>query len=159
KLVTVMASCPCIYDCRSKDYKNSKMKENSWKKISMAVGRHEGECKKRWRSIKDNYLKIRNSLKISANSGREGKRIKWYLYDHLKFLGAVKYRRRPLNSIEKKANCKQEASEMDDTNSKDLEDKVETKDMHLDGTEDQVESPANRDSVQTSDDEIDAPPR
>lgn len=39
KLVTIVASYPCIYDSEHKDYKNVQIKGNVWKEIEQNVGR------------------------------------------------------------------------------------------------------------------------
>ncbi|KAJ8938643.1 hypothetical protein NQ314_011382 [Rhamnusium bicolor] len=71
KLVELVARHPALYDAGHMKYKDQMMKENIWKEISNEVRRSVADCKKRWRNIRDIYMKQRKPG--STGSAAKGK--------------------------------------------------------------------------------------
>ncbi|KAJ8965702.1 hypothetical protein NQ317_006743 [Molorchus minor] len=96
KLVELVARHPALYDASHMEYKDQMMKENIWKEISNEVERSVADCKKRWRNIRDTYMKQRKPG--STGSAAKGKS-KWSLLGHLEFLNKVAYERNTQSNI------------------------------------------------------------
>ncbi|KAJ8928544.1 hypothetical protein NQ314_018893 [Rhamnusium bicolor] len=96
KLVELVARHPALYDAGHMEYKDQMMKENIWKEISNEVRRSVADCKKRWRYIRDTYMKQRKPG--STGSAAKGKS-KWSLLGHLEFLNKVAYERSTQSNI------------------------------------------------------------
>ena len=56
-----------VYDSSSPHYKDSQMIANSWEEISTTIGLDVIECTKRWRTMRDKYVRLRKRL--STQSG------------------------------------------------------------------------------------------
>lgn len=96
-LIEFVSMHKCLYDSTHKDYKDSVIKENVWKVIAFQMdGKTTEDCKKRWRSIRDTYKRLK----------KNSKPIKWPLWNHLLFLGDIPDERRP-----KATNGTQETTE------------------------------------------------
>ncbi|KAJ8928436.1 hypothetical protein NQ314_019025 [Rhamnusium bicolor] len=71
KLVELVARHPALYDAGHMEYKDQMMKEIIWKEISNEVRRSVADCKKRWKNIRDTYMKQRKPG--STGSAAKGK--------------------------------------------------------------------------------------
>ncbi|KFB47776.1 hypothetical protein ZHAS_00015847 [Anopheles sinensis] len=70
---------PILYDFMHKDYKRITLRNEAWKAVAVAVKLSVPECKKRWRSMRDAFLKN------MRNKGEE-ERKSWVHYRLLEFL-------------------------------------------------------------------------
>ncbi|XP_072108227.1 uncharacterized protein [Mobula birostris] len=69
-----------LYDSSSPDYKDCQMASNSWKEISKNIGLDITECTKRWKNLRDKYVRARKRLsKRSGDRGRKNKMPVFYL--------------------------------------------------------------------------------
>ncbi|XP_012143753.1 uncharacterized protein LOC105662835 [Megachile rotundata] len=87
-LIECIRNYPVLYDISDKDYKNYLVKENVWREISTKLGRSPTDCKKRWRNIRDTFMKIKRGNKYGIGSAAKPKS-KWPLLQHLSFLDIV----------------------------------------------------------------------
>uniref|UniRef100_A0A182WH33 MADF domain-containing protein n=1 Tax=Anopheles minimus TaxID=112268 RepID=A0A182WH33_9DIPT len=70
---------PILYNMRHKDYKRICMRNQYWEEVAIAMNLSVQECKKRWRSMRDAFLKtIRNKS--------EAERQSWIHYRLLEFM-------------------------------------------------------------------------
>ncbi|XP_046402150.1 transcription factor Adf-1-like [Ischnura elegans] len=88
-----------LYDHQHIDFKDYSVKENTWTVIASKLGKNVGDCKKRWRNVRDNYLKYKRKHKLRTGSAASAKTSKWPLYRQLSFLDLVKQGRRTQSSI------------------------------------------------------------
>lgn len=51
-----------LYCNATTQYKDTQMVRNTWKKISQDIGIEEIECTRRWRSLRDKYVRLRKRL-------------------------------------------------------------------------------------------------
>ncbi|VVC40020.1 BESS motif,MADF domain,SANT/Myb domain,Myb-like domain [Cinara cedri] len=84
-LVEEVSKNQVIYDNSHEKHKDLHYKEIIWNKISPIVGRSTDDCKKRWRNIRDTYMK--HKRKPGTVSGTSKK--KWALAENLSFLNNV----------------------------------------------------------------------
>ena len=54
-LMEVIQNFPCIYDKRSKDYKDQRMKQNAWKLIGDQIHLHAGEARSRYDVVRTRF--------------------------------------------------------------------------------------------------------
>lgn len=55
-----------LYDSSSRHYKDGQMANNSWREISRSTGLEVTECMKRWKNLRDKYVR---RLKRKATKG------------------------------------------------------------------------------------------
>ncbi|KAK1124298.1 hypothetical protein K0M31_006670 [Melipona bicolor] len=88
KLIENVANYPFLYNICDENYKNHELKENVWKEISYELKRTAADCKKRWRNIRDTFMKIKRGNKQGRGSTAKPKS-KWPLLQQLGFLDNV----------------------------------------------------------------------
>uniref|UniRef100_A0A182MJ08 MADF domain-containing protein n=1 Tax=Anopheles culicifacies TaxID=139723 RepID=A0A182MJ08_9DIPT len=70
---------PVLYNMRHKDYKRICLRNQYWKEVAIAMNLSVQECKKRWRSMRDAFLKtVRNKSEVERQS--------WIHYRLLEFM-------------------------------------------------------------------------
>ncbi|EFA09743.1 transcription factor Adf-1 [Tribolium castaneum] len=81
-LIEEVRQRPSIYDKTTLVYKNNRIRDQEWKEVAKAVNMSDVEAvKKRWRSLRDSFIKIQRSLKLNPKQT-----IKWIYYNRLMFL-------------------------------------------------------------------------
>lgn len=70
---------PILYNTHLKDYKKFSTRHEAWAEVAVAMNLSEGECKKRWRSLRDAFMKV-----VRNKSEEEQKT--WIHYRLLEFL-------------------------------------------------------------------------
>ncbi|KAL3056870.1 hypothetical protein OYC64_007364 [Pagothenia borchgrevinki] len=87
KIVVAVSGFPEIYDTMSYIYRDRNKKELAWRKISEEVGIPEEVCRKKWKSLRDTYVKERKREKEEKRSGSAaGTNKKWRYSAVLSFL-------------------------------------------------------------------------
>uniref|UniRef100_A0A6M2DGX3 Putative transcription factor adf-1-like myzus persicae n=1 Tax=Xenopsylla cheopis TaxID=163159 RepID=A0A6M2DGX3_XENCH len=84
-LIKLVRNNPCIYDTNNELYKNTAYKNKVWEKIGEDMQENSDTLKKKWKSLRDNYLKYKKTRQAEGQS----KRSKWIWYDHLVFLDGL----------------------------------------------------------------------
>ncbi|TNN55466.1 hypothetical protein EYF80_034348 [Liparis tanakae] len=51
-----------LYSYSARDYKDCKITLNSWREISQTTGLEVAECAKRWKNLRDKYVRLRKRL-------------------------------------------------------------------------------------------------
>ncbi|XP_041825528.1 uncharacterized protein LOC121629794 [Melanotaenia boesemani] len=59
-----------LYDATSRNYKDAQMSSKSWKEIADVVGLEVPECMKRWKNLRDKYVRVKR--KMSGRNGEAG---------------------------------------------------------------------------------------
>lgn len=59
-----------LYNSSSRHYKDCQMANNSWREISHNTGLEVAECMKKWKNLRDKYVRLRK--KMSTRSGDPG---------------------------------------------------------------------------------------
>ncbi|KAL4125984.1 hypothetical protein QTP88_010216 [Uroleucon formosanum] len=89
-LIGLVENNTVIFDSGHKKYKDIYLKDNIWKNISQEVGRSSDDCKKRWRNIRDTYMKQKKKLPTGSETPHKKKGCTM----NLSFLNTVEYERR-----------------------------------------------------------------
>ncbi|XP_055548199.1 transcription factor Adf-1-like [Wyeomyia smithii] len=74
---------PVLYDKSLKAYRKPGATDCAWAEIASALGVQVDNCKKRWKSLRDTFIKYFRQ-EILATPG--SKRKKWVYYEHMNFL-------------------------------------------------------------------------
>ncbi|XP_026820590.1 uncharacterized protein LOC113559163 [Rhopalosiphum maidis] len=95
-LVEEVSKNRVLYDSSHEKHKDVNFKDVIWNNISSVVGQCAEDCKKRWRNIRDTYM--RHKKKLGTGSSALAKK-KWFLADSLTFLNNVEYERNTTTNI------------------------------------------------------------
>eukprot|EP00102_Acyrthosiphon_pisum_P006861 XP_003240720.1 PREDICTED: transcription factor Adf-1-like [Acyrthosiphon pisum] len=95
-LVEEVSKNSVLYDSSHENHKDINVKDVIWNNISSVVGQCTEDCKKRWRNIRDTYM--RNKKKLGTGSSALSKK-KWALADNLTFLNNVEYERNTTTNV------------------------------------------------------------
>lgn len=71
RLVEEIRKYEHLYDSSSPDYKDSQMVADAWCEISEAVGLSVTECTKRWKNLRDKYVRLRKKQALNGDIGRK----------------------------------------------------------------------------------------
>ena len=87
KLIETVKENEHLYNIRSGNYKDSFMKENTWRTIAESLGIDANEAKKRWKTLRDTYTKKKKEHEGLQRSGSGAtKREKWPYFALMDFL-------------------------------------------------------------------------
>lgn len=87
KLIEAVKENEHLYNIRSENYKDSFMKENTWRTIAESLGIDVNEAKKRWKTLRDTYAKKKKEHERLQRSGSGAtKREKWPYFALMDFL-------------------------------------------------------------------------
>uniref|UniRef100_UPI00358EC9F0 uncharacterized protein isoform X2 n=1 Tax=Myxine glutinosa TaxID=7769 RepID=UPI00358EC9F0 len=101
-LIGEVSKHPSLFDPRNKYYNDSTRRKNVWKTVSKAVDLPAGICQKRWKNIRDAFLKSRRLLQSQGQ--RNAKQLKPYrLAEQLAFLMPT-IERRQWSDLDSKCN-------------------------------------------------------
>ena len=76
-LIEAVRSFPCLWNMSLREYKDNRVKENAWKKMSEKLATSVDDSKRRWKNLRDMFVRER---KISKPRGQLGRLV------HLQFL-------------------------------------------------------------------------
>ena len=85
-LVELVRDKPHLYDPSDSDYKNNFAKDNSWREIAEKLNAPVDQAKKKWKNIRDTYVKSRTKLSKTTSGSAATSQSKWIYYDILDFL-------------------------------------------------------------------------
>ncbi|XP_051977935.1 uncharacterized protein LOC127639764 [Xyrauchen texanus] len=79
KLILAVSSHPELYDSTSYFNRDRNKKDLAWKRVSEEIGQPEDFCRKKWKSLRDTYLKEKRKEmdKRSGSAAGSGKRWKY----------------------------------------------------------------------------------
>ncbi|KAK7939070.1 hypothetical protein WMY93_002396 [Mugilogobius chulae] len=85
-LIVAVCNSRELYDTKSYHYRDRNKKDLAWRKVSEAVGEPEDVCRKKWKGLRDTYLKEkrRETEKRSGSAG--GTKKKWKYSEVMSFL-------------------------------------------------------------------------
>lgn len=162
-LIREIGGHPCLYDMKNKYYKDIHVRDNTWAVIAEIVGKPGkqnknkiicqcvhcfslvAECKTRWKSLKDVYLKKKKEAKQGTGSAARNIK-KWDHSDALSFLDNVERCRKTVTNvvedsgtpdIERSENVQEEIEELNLNENDELQKEVE------------IDTASNASSIQT----------
>ncbi|XP_051981468.1 uncharacterized protein LOC127642995 [Xyrauchen texanus] len=87
KLIQTVYAYPVLYNVSFHDYRSSERRAKAWRDVAASVGLPVVECKRRWKTIRDRYIRERRLCKLKKEEG--GRRLHhWPHRETLSFLDA-----------------------------------------------------------------------
>ncbi|XP_055919169.1 uncharacterized protein LOC129951166 [Eupeodes corollae] len=94
KLIAAIEKHSCLYDKNAVNYRKKSIKQNAWEEVAADVRSNVKECKYRWRSLRDRYVR----------EIRENSNCKWKYMNRLSFLNPY-LRNSNISSTEEEVSC------------------------------------------------------
>ncbi|XP_076020180.1 uncharacterized protein LOC143011249 [Genypterus blacodes] len=70
KLILAVFNCPELYNVTVPNYRCTESRVNAWRNISIIMGLSSEECKRKWKNLRDRYLKeVRLEIKNKQQQG------------------------------------------------------------------------------------------
>ncbi|XP_054474698.1 uncharacterized protein LOC129107275 isoform X2 [Anoplopoma fimbria] len=69
KLILAVSGFPSLYDTNSPTYRDLNMRADSWRHVSELVGVPESECRRKWKTLRDQHRRERQREKDRRESG------------------------------------------------------------------------------------------
>ncbi|XP_031148947.1 uncharacterized protein LOC116045437 [Sander lucioperca] len=69
KLILAVSGFPSLYDTNSPTYRDLNMRAESWRQVSEIVGVPESECRRKWKTLRDQHRRERQREKERRESG------------------------------------------------------------------------------------------
>ncbi|XP_061726303.1 uncharacterized protein LOC133531907 [Cydia pomonella] len=66
KLIKMVISNDILYNASHVNYKSNLIKDNVWKEIGKELNRNGGDCKKKWKCIRDTYHRYKKKIKVTG---------------------------------------------------------------------------------------------
>ncbi|XP_026333055.1 uncharacterized protein LOC113240060 isoform X2 [Hyposmocoma kahamanoa] len=76
-LIKEVEKRPILYDKSVSGFNKTKLRDDAWKEVQEVLHVSEAECKKRWRSLRDSFIKLQRT---------HGGRTRWPYHYAMKFL-------------------------------------------------------------------------
>ncbi|PZC86206.1 uncharacterized protein LOC124633492 [Helicoverpa zea] len=76
-LIKEVEKRPILYDKSVSGFNKTKLRDDAWKEVQEALHVSESECKKRWRSLRDSFIKLQRT---------HGGRTRWPYHQAMRFL-------------------------------------------------------------------------
>ncbi|CAG9786383.1 unnamed protein product [Diatraea saccharalis] len=76
-LIKEVEKRPILYDKSVSGFNKTKLRDDAWKEVQEALNVSESECKKRWRSLRDSFIKLQRT---------HGGRTRWPYHHAMRFL-------------------------------------------------------------------------
>ncbi|KAL1516655.1 hypothetical protein ABEB36_000538 [Hypothenemus hampei] len=77
KLIHAVKNYPILYDVSNEEYKNAKMKKQVWNQIGEELGDDGEKLKRKWKNLRDNYVKYLQAINTKTESKDRQKFRKW----------------------------------------------------------------------------------
>ncbi|CAM4571970.1 unnamed protein product [Leuciscus chuanchicus] len=86
KFILAVSSHPELYDSSSYFYRDRNKKDLAWKRVSEEIGQTEEVCRKKWKSLRDTYLKEKRKEMEKRSGSAAGSVKRWKFSQILGFL-------------------------------------------------------------------------
>ncbi|XP_022093072.1 uncharacterized protein LOC110980566 [Acanthaster planci] len=90
-LIALVKDNPTLYDVRDKDHKNAAQIARIWKRIADQINYQERDgdyWKKRWRMLRDTYVRKRRTIKTKKSRRDASRAAMWRFYEMMDFLAS-----------------------------------------------------------------------
>ncbi|XP_053726452.1 transcription factor Adf-1-like [Synchiropus splendidus] len=85
-LISAVAACPVIYDPQCPFYRDSNRKELAWREVSKTIDVPVEICKKRWKGLRDMYMREKRKAMEKKSGSAASSQGKWRRFAVLSFL-------------------------------------------------------------------------
>ncbi|CAM4571089.1 unnamed protein product [Leuciscus chuanchicus] len=89
KFILAVSSHPELYDSSSYFYRDRNKKDLAWKRVSEEIGQTEEVCRKKWKSLRDTYLKEKRKEMEKRSGSAAGSVKRWKFSQNLGFLDQI----------------------------------------------------------------------
>ncbi|XP_031598355.1 uncharacterized protein LOC116322429 [Oreochromis aureus] len=98
KLILAVFNYPELYNVTLPNYRCTESRTNAWRSISMELGLPTEECKRRWKNMRDRYLK---EVRMELKSKKQGENVqsKWKYRQLMNFIAPFTGSRSGLQDI------------------------------------------------------------
>lgn len=86
ELIRQVSLRPVIYDRSLKTYRKTSLRQQCWKEISQTMDATVVECRKRWRSLRDTFVKHYKQIQSTSDESVISRHRRWCFYDKMSFL-------------------------------------------------------------------------
>uniref|UniRef100_A0A3B4XFW6 Uncharacterized LOC111657989 n=1 Tax=Seriola lalandi dorsalis TaxID=1841481 RepID=A0A3B4XFW6_SERLL len=69
KLIMAVSGFPSLYDTNSLTYRDLNMRSDAWRQVAEIVGVPESECRRKWKTLRDQHRRERQREKERRESG------------------------------------------------------------------------------------------
>ena len=94
-LINLVHQCPVLWDKQDMMYKDSSYKEAKWKEITEILHLNKEEVMRKWKSLRDTYVRHKNN-KSKSGDGLSQCKPKWKYYDIMSFVDITLLKQRYL---------------------------------------------------------------
>ena len=92
-LINLVQQYPTLWDKQDMMYKDSSYKEAKWKEIAEILHLNKEEVIRKWKSLRDTYVRHKNN-KSKSGDGLSQCKPKWKYYDIMSFIDITRLKRR-----------------------------------------------------------------
>ena len=92
-LIDLVHQYPALWDKQNSKYKNSNYKDAKWREIAETLGVPKDDAIKKWKSLRDTYVRQKN-IKAKSGDGLSVSKPRWKYYAIMSFLDVTLMRRR-----------------------------------------------------------------
>ncbi|KAI5753831.1 hypothetical protein M8J77_003652 [Diaphorina citri] len=107
RLIDFVMQHKFLYDLKDPEFKNTLKKDLTWKEAGKVLNKEGGECKKRWKSIRDHYNRGKREEKRST--GKAAKKKRAVYWEKLQFLNTVEKERNSYTNIHTQSSNEESA--------------------------------------------------
>ena len=92
-LIDLVRQYPALWDKQNSKYKDSNYKDAKWREIAETLGVPKDDAIKKWKSLRDTYVRQKN-IKGKSGDGLSDSKPRWKYYAIMSFLYVTLMRRR-----------------------------------------------------------------
>ena len=92
-LIDLVRQHPALWDKQNSKYKDSNYKDAKWREISEVLGVPKEDLIKKWKSLRDTYVRHKN-MKAKSGDGLSDSKPRWKYYNIMSFLDVTLLKRR-----------------------------------------------------------------
>ncbi|XP_011406710.1 PREDICTED: transcription factor Adf-1-like [Amphimedon queenslandica] len=98
KFINLVREYPCLWNMKLKEYKDGRLKENSWDIVAKEVKLSVADCKKKWKSLRDRYVRECKGIRRPTGTGGPPPKSHWSYFTIMSFIkDTVRHRKTESN--------------------------------------------------------------
>ncbi|XP_072289539.1 transcription factor Adf-1-like [Eucyclogobius newberryi] len=113
-LIVAVCGLKELYDVGTMEYRNRRKKDQAWRKVSEETGLSEEFCRKRWKSLRDTYMKERKKEREKRSGSAAGSAAKWRYSGVMSFLDPFITPRESSGNMERRVEEAEDPGEPED---------------------------------------------
>ncbi|KAK4881629.1 hypothetical protein RN001_004948 [Aquatica leii] len=89
KLFELVRQHPILFNVKHHQYKDANVRDNIWIEIAASLKQQVGDCKHRWKNIRDTFMRHKKASKLPTGSARSKKLENGLIYNDLMIIISV----------------------------------------------------------------------